>query len=277
MYFNDHNEKIIHAGGNDDAVILNCILAGITYPNPEYSITRSPSDIYVFEYVISGKGYILSEGERYEVSAGTFYCFKRGADLQYFADADDPYEKIWLNVVGEMPEKLFQFFMLDKIFITSCNVLDLFLEMHDALEHLPQRDSSEVYAEILTLLFRVLTAATRDRFFPSTAEKNALDERIRAYMDANIYTDLSLDRVSEEFGITKMHIIRVFKNKFGITPVQYLISRKISIAKSLLTGTVMPIKEIAALLKYSNTQHFSSSFKSAVGCTPNKYRQSKQG
>ena len=70
-----------------------------------------------------------------------------------------------------------------------------------------------------------------------------------------------------------MHIIRVFKKKFNITPMQYLIDKKIGIAQSLLTGTVMPIKEIAALLRYSNTQHFSSSFKNAVGCTPNKYRQ----
>lgn len=275
MYFNDINEKIIHADSCDTAMVLNCVLAGVTYPNPEYRIPRFPSKDYVFEYIISGKGYIEMYGEKIEVSAGMFYCFRRGTDLLYYSDPDDPYEKIWMNFVGEMPERLFDFFGLDKLFITRRNVLNLFLEIHDALEHISAHDSSDVYADILGLLFRILTSATKDRYFPSTAEMNALDERIRAYIDANIYTDLSLDRISEEFGITKMHIIRVFKNKFSITPMQYLIERKIGIAKSLLTGTVMPIKEIAALLRYSNTQHFSSSFKTAVGCTPNKYRQSK--
>jgi AraC-like DNA-binding protein len=96
-----------------------------------------------------------------------------------------------------------------------------------------------------------------------------------AYIDSNIYSDISLDLMAEHFGITKMHIIRVFKRKFGITPMQYLIDKKISVAKSLLCGTVMPIKEIASLLRYSNTQHFSSSFKTATGITPNKYRQAK--
>jgi len=277
MYFNDKNEKIIFANSGDNALMLGCVLAGITYPNAEYRISRFPSKEYVFEYVISGKGFIEHEGQRFEVSGGTFYCFKRGAELLYYSDNDEPYEKIWLNFVGEMPERLFSFFSLDSLFITQCNVLNMFLEIHDTLSHMNADSESGDYANIMTILFRMLTAATQERFFPDSADKNALDERIRSFIDANVYHELSLDRISEEFGITKMHIIRVFKNKFGITPMQYLIERKIGIAKSLLTGTVMPIKEIAALLRYANTQHFSGSFKSAVGCTPNKYRQAKGG
>lgn len=275
MYFNDINEKIIHADSGENSLMMGCVLAGTTYPNPEYRISRFPSKEYVFEYVISGKGYIEADGERFEVSGGTFYCFRRGTELLYYSDRDDPYEKIWMNFVGEMPERLFDFFSLDSVYISRCNVLDLFLEIHNSLEHIQPNNESNAYADIMTILFRILTTATRDRFFPQSVDKNALDERIRSFIDANVYTDLSLDRISAEFGITKMHIIRVFKNKFGITPMQYLLDRKIGIAKSLLTGTVMPIKEIASLLRYSNTQHFSGSFKSAVGCTPNKYRQSK--
>jgi len=275
MYFNDINEKIIYVDISENTPMMGCVLAGITYPNPEYRINRFPSKEYVFEYVISGKGYIESDGQKYEVSRGDFYAFRRGTELLYYADPDEPYEKIWMNFVGEMPERLFTFFSLDSIFIKNCNVLDIFLEIHDALERITAKNKSDTFRDVLNLLFRALTEATKDRFFPSSADKSSLDERIRAFIDANVYTDISLDRISEEFGITKMHIIRVFKNKFGITPMQYLIDRKIGIAKSLLTGTVMPIKEIAALLRYSNTQHFSGSFKSAVGCTPNKYRQSK--
>ena len=38
----------------------------------------------------------------------------------------------------------------------------------------------------------------------------------------------------------------------------------------------LPIKEISALLHYSNTQHFSSSFRNSVGVTPNRYRQASK-
>lgn len=277
MYFNDINEKIIHVDSGETALGIKCSLAGVTYPNPDYQMVRMPSHEYVFEYVRSGKGYIETAGETIEVSGGMFYGFRRGTPLTYYADRRDPYEKIWMNFSGEILERLFDFFLIDGVIAAKCNVFDSFLEIHDLLGRMSERDPSDVYADITMLLFKILTAATKPRFFPSTIEMNSVEERMRAYIDSNVYAEVSLEKLSEEFGISKMHVIRVFKAKFGVTPMQYLIDRKISIAKSLLTGTVMPIKEIAALLHYSNTQHFSSSFKNAVGCTPNKYRQSTQG
>ncbi len=275
MYFTDTNEKMIFAHSGTTNTMLDCLLAGVTYPNPEYRIARQPSTEYVFEYVISGAGHIECDGEVIDVHAGMFYYIKKGADVVYYADEDDPYEKIWINLDGLLVERLTNLFMMGEVYVEEVNVLRLFLEIHDHLEHMTTANSSEVYKKISCLLYEILAEVRTDAFFPDTQDKNALDERIRAYIDSNLYTDLSLDVMAEHFGITKMHIIRVFKRKFGVTPMQYLIDKKISVAKSLLCSTVMPIKEIAALLRYSNTQHFSSSFKAATGITPNKYRQSK--
>ena len=275
MYFTDSNEKMIFAQNGNPNGMLDCTLAGVTYPNPEYRIPRHPSSEYVFEYVISGTGHIEYSGEVIDVHAGMFYYIKKGADVVYYADPDDPYEKIWINIDGILVDRLTELFMLCEVFTEEVNVMRQFLEIHDRLEHMTSTNAAETCRQISCLLYEILTEVRKTEFFPDTQDKNALDERIRSYIDSNIYTDISLDLMSEHFGITKMHIIRVFKRKFGITPMQYLIDKKISVAKSLLCGTVMPIKEIAALLRYSNTQHFSSSFKNATGVTPNKYRQAK--
>jgi len=275
MYFTDSNEKMIFAQNGDPNGMLDCTLAGVTYPNPEYRIPRHPSGEYVFEYVISGTGHIEYGGEVIDVHAGMFYYIKKGADVVYYADPDDPYEKIWMNIDGILVDRLTDLFMLGEVYAAEVNVMRQFLEIHDRLEHMTSGNSAETCKQISCLLYELLMEVRRTEFFPDTQDRNALDERIRAYIDSNIYSDISLDLMAEHFGITKMHIIRVFKRKFDITPMQYLIDKKISVAKSLLSGTVMPIKEIAALLRYSNTQHFSSSFKNATGVTPNKYRQSK--
>lgn len=277
MFVNDFNEKIVYVGNREGSHSLYCTLAGVTCPNPEYRMLRYPSRDYIFEYVISGSGYLEYERDGEDivekVTAGTFYFIARGAEITYYADPEDPYEKIWVNLDGYIAEKLADFFSLGPVYTAHVNVLSLFLAIHDRLSRAVSSNLPEIKAEISCLLFEILTQANRECLFPEQHEKNSLDEKIRAYIDANVYNELSLDIIAEHFGITKMHVIRVFKQKFGDTPMQYLAQKKIGIARSLLTGTVMPIREIADILRYSNTQHFSTSFRTAVGCTPNQFRQ----
>ncbi len=271
----EYNEKIVYVGNREASDSLSCLLAGVTYPDPDYRISRNPCDVYVFEYVVSGEGYIESHGEKIHVQTGDFYCIRKDADEIHYSSPTNPYEKLWVNLDGEIVGRLYDFFALPPVFKAEVNVMNQFLEMHDKLERMTDENESDTLADLTGILFSVMLKATKEQLFPSKAGVHSLDEKIRAYIDNNIYNDISLDDISEEFGITKMHVIRVFKLKYGTTPVQYMLERKISIAKSLLTGTVMPIKEIASLLRYSNTQHFSGSFKKAVGCTPNRYRKSK--
>lgn len=275
MKFTDGIEKIVYAGSGEINGMLDCNLAGVTYSSTEYRIPRHPSVEYVFEYVISGKGHIEYAGNIIDVHAGMFYYIAEGADVVYYSDRDDPYEKIWINLNGTLVERLADMFMLGEVFYTEAEVMQIFLEIHDRLERTNAENSADTYREIACFMFEMLTIVRKNELFPNQHDKNSLDERIKAYIDSNVYNDISLDMMAEHFGITKMHVIRLFKRKFDTTPMQYLLDKKISIAKSLLRGTVMPIKEIAGLLRYSNTQHFSSSFKVAVGVTPNKYRQSK--
>lgn len=273
MHSGNTSEKIVYVDNLNKSGSLFCTLAGVTSPSPEYKITRYPTKEFIVEYVVSGHGYIETASEALRVSGGTLCIVKKDTNVSFYSDPADPYEKIWLNLDGEMLRKAVDMFIPSDVYTVQANVYDLFLEMHSKLSEINEGNTSDMYAEVMALVFRLLTVATKDTYFPQSADRNSLDEKIRAYIDANVYADISLEDISEKFGITKMHIIRVFKKKFGTTPGQYLIDRRVSIAQSLLTSTIMPIKEIASLLRYSNTQHFSSSFKSAVGCTPGKYRQ----
>ena len=62
--------------------VLFPVMAGVTNADPEYFIKRSPNDpafkyLYVLEYVVSGRGYIEYEGQKYTVEAGDFYLLNR--------------------------------------------------------------------------------------------------------------------------------------------------------------------------------------------------------
>lgn len=276
MYYNDANEKIVYVNSGNFNGILDCILAGVTYPAADYKIHRACSEIHVFEYVTKGRGYIEVNGETRPVSEGDFYFIKKGTRVLYYPDAQNPYEKFWLNVDGSMIDDLARTFRMDDVVVAHVNARRFFTEIHDLLSQLNVENAGLYLQRIACLLFEMLTEVRRDEFFVPMKPKVSVAEAIRAYIDNNVYNDVSLDKMTEQFGITKMHIIRVFKKEYGTTPMQYLIAKKISVAKSLLAGTVIPIKEISALLQYSNTQHFSNTFRNATGVSPNRYRKEKR-
>ena len=177
MYFNTYNEKIIYVGKNDPYSLFSCMLAGVTYKNPNYRIVRNNCDVYVFEYVVSGKGSIEVGDRVYDVHEGMFYCLEKGVDEVHYASQDEPYEKMWINLDGELVRKIFSFFNLSTLYVAEVNVMNIFIEIHDKLEHIDDTNESETYAEIMSLLFNMLVAATMERFFPSTSKNTSVDEK----------------------------------------------------------------------------------------------------
>ena len=80
--------------------------AGITHPHASYFAKRTRNAetfdrLYVIEYVVSGKGYIESEGLSTEVNGGDLYIICRKTVHCYYADENDPFEKKWLNLSGK--------------------------------------------------------------------------------------------------------------------------------------------------------------------------------
>lgn len=267
--------NIIFSGGMTSGAV-SCTAAGITMPTPARRREYYPASEYVFEYIAEGRGYVDAADGEYGLSRGMLLAIKKGSSLAVVSSSDEPLESVFVNAVGRGVEKLFDYFEIDGILVTQACVLDLFLEIHDKLSRMDKVNESDTYVDVLALLFKMLSVAHRGVMFPSDEGEKSLAERVRGYIDANIYADVSLDTIARELGISKIHVIRVFKGKYGIPPMQYMMTRKLEIAKSLLRSTVMPISEIAELLKFSNAQHFSGTFKSAVGCTPNKYRKNEE-
>ena len=74
------------------------VLAGITYPDETYRILRERSECMVMEYVISGQGTVILDGQSFEVKAGDIYILPMGHHHLYYADKTNPWEKIWCNV-----------------------------------------------------------------------------------------------------------------------------------------------------------------------------------
>ena len=82
-----------------------------------------------------------------------------------------------------------------------------------------------------------------------------------------------LEQLCESLHYSRNHLINQFRNRYQITPYQYLREQKIEAAKRYLLYSGMSIQEIAERLSYTDENYFHSCFKEATGLTPGNFRK----
>ena len=96
--------------------------------------------------------------------------------------------------------------------------------------------------------------------------------QIKNYLDANYAENITLDALAARSHINKYYLVHAFTKYIGISPITYLIQKRIQEGKSLLKSTSYSISQISTTLGFSSQSYFSQAFKKATGKTPNQYR-----
>ena len=112
--------------------------AGYTRPRPSYSVKRDYSTesdlLFVLEYVLDGEGYIVYDGVKHKVSKGDFYMMNDSRPHTYYADSENPFSKIWINVRGSFMEKTVEALQLPPLVIEHMDAEESILTIHRMLE-----------------------------------------------------------------------------------------------------------------------------------------------
>lgn len=103
-------------------------------------------------------------------------------------------------------------------------------------------------------------------------KSSVIAQKIKHYIETNIDSDISVTTIAKQFYLSETHVIRIFREKFGVTPKQYILKTKINASKLLLLNTSLQIKEIAMTYHFADSYHFSHTFKRFTGVSPEKYR-----
>ncbi|MDE6953456.1 MAG: AraC family transcriptional regulator [Erysipelotrichales bacterium] len=94
------------------------------------------------------------------------------------------------------------------------------------------------------------------------------------YIDQNYSEDLSLESLAQYMKMNKYYMAHEFKKYMHISPIQYLIKRRIEECQSLLKTSSLSVSEISEAVGFSSQSYFSQIFKKEIGMTPLEYRQS---
>ncbi|SDJ98091.1 AraC family transcriptional regulator [Sediminibacillus albus] len=97
-------------------------------------------------------------------------------------------------------------------------------------------------------------------------------ERLRNYIDTHYFEVISSTDLSSKLGISTRHLNNIFKDRYQVTPMQYLTEVRVDLAKQLLTETSKDIASICFEVGFESLSTFYRTFKNTTEVSPNKYR-----
>jgi AraC family transcriptional regulator of adaptative response / DNA-3-methyladenine glycosylase II len=82
----------------------------------------------------------------------------------------------------------------------------------------------------------------------------------------------SVSRLAARLGVSDRHLRRIFQAEHGVTPLQYLQTRRLLLAKQLLTDTTLPVAQVALSSGFRSLRRFNAAFATHYRMSPSRLR-----
>ena len=250
-------------------------VASARYGGDWHSIPHAHNYTELF-YIIGGDGQFQIDDVQFPVRTHQLVIVNSGVihtELSYEAR---PLEYIVLGIEGleilvpETDETRFCVYT----FPASNRVLNC---MQSILREMQNRELEHetvcrAYMDVLVvqLMRNTTTAMFQDSDSSPANRQCAL---VRRYIDNHYKEPLTLDQLAAEVNVNKYYLAHTYKQTYGISPINYMISRRIQEGKRLLVETDLSLTQISGILGFSSASYFSQSFRRTELTSPLEYRK----
>lgn len=128
-----------------------------------------------------------------------------------------------------------------------------------------------------SVFFEILHTALKLSASAPSADKKTSPNRIAReayeYINENYSEDCSLCRIASAVKVSPNHLHAVFSEHIGMTPYEYVLSKRIQKAKMLIMTGERSMLEIALETGFCSQSHFNKVFRKQTGMTPMEYRE----
>jgi len=105
----------------------------------------------------------------------------------------------------------------------------------------------------------------------STGTAGSAVARVRDLLEGRFGEAIELADLAAEAGLSRHHLLRLFKRETGLTPHAYLTDCRVRAARRLLAAGTAPA-EVAATCGFCDQSHLNRAFKARAGSSPGTYR-----
>lgn len=148
------------------------------------------------------------------------------------------------------------------------NLLSVILEDTEKKPPSYQLNTIGLTCQLVALLNRTIASMEN---LVANSRVNELSTNILFYIQNHITEELSLEKLSDEFFVSKGYLSKIFKDHFGISVYQYILQNKIDGVCGLIADDVS-ITEAASRYGFRDYPSFYRSFKKVTGMSPKAFR-----
>ncbi|TVY02177.1 helix-turn-helix domain-containing protein [Cohnella terricola] len=239
------------------------------------------SDSHIFINCLAGEGWIEQEGRITPVRPGDLVVIPAATAHRYGAAAEDPWSIYWFHLQGEHVADFVRLYGLDASHVRLPPSIwqewtDSFERCYALLTDKPysmpvQTHISQTIGQLLGRIGLGAGGTARDK------KREADLERAIRYLNDRLDGNATLPEVAAYTGLSKQHLIHLFNQETGFSPIEYYLRMKMQKAGQLLSLTGLSVKEIAAAVGIADPYYFSRLFKKRMGVSPSDYRSTPKG
>lgn len=145
--------------------------------------------------------------------------------------------------------------------------LDQLLAEQDQLNIQGVAISKELLNIIIANILRLSEDASR------AIENRKTYTEVKLFLDANYTTIDTIDELCHNLYINKFYLTHLFSQRYGISPLQYIIKKRVALAKHLLVNTDLKVDGVANACGYDDVAYFCRIFKKQENITPLQFRK----
>jgi len=235
---------------------------------------------YQLLYIAAGKGEFYFKGSKEPtiVTKGNMILFRPGEPQVYYYYAVDKTEVYWVHFTGWKVEEYLERYELphdENVFYTgvSPDYPWIYNQMIRELQ-LQRVNHEDMISLYMHHIFITINRYIKERRETKNDTINDI-ERAAHYFKDNYNKQISIEQYAEEHLMSVNWFIHSFKSVMKMSPMQYIISLRIAMAKGYLENSTKNIAEISNEVGYENALYFSRLFRKYTGMTPTEYRKKR--
>lgn len=240
----------------------------------DYFTQRSSLESYELRFTLEGTGYLEYNGKTYTIEKGEGYlidCRKP----HFYRTNGEKWTSTCFHFNGTPVSPIYSAY-LQSGNVKFSNTMFPNFEMLQ-MQILQNTQKVSPFSEYkLSCLFDVLLTDLLIAHAKALSSENTPEiiEHIISHLQNNYMIQFSVEDLAHQFGISRAHLSRRFKEYTGFAPHEFLTQLRINCAKRLLKNTELSIEEICYQSGFSDAAYFIQVFKRFEGITPLKFRKS---